>query len=216
MTAHGRHATYDGAFENALRWGQRTIIERSGKDESPEILQTMRIRYQMLRADVPELKTRTARWLLLPCVVSLPLYQTIKAQYSREQALGIVYEYIIAVIQNDLQENLPWIAKTMMKNRLLFPILFKATRGRMSKLNDPNGWTYEFLATEPGHLLDFNVHRCGMFTFLSAQGAPEMTPVLCRCDYYVTDKFLPKGIKLERTQTIADGAKVCDFRYIMG
>ena len=105
------------------------------------------------------------------------------------------------------------MAKTMMKSRLIYPILFRATRGKMTKLNDPNGWVYEFLPTEKGHLIDFNVKRCGMHKFLSEHGAPELTQLLCKCDYYMAENFLPKGVKLIRTQTIAEGAEYCDFRY---
>jgi len=84
----------------------------------------------------------------------------------------------------------------------------------MNRSNDPNGWQYEFLPTESGHFLDFNVTRCGMVKFLSDQGIPELTPVICRLDFHMAENFLPKCARLVRTQTIAEKANFCDFRYL--
>ena len=73
---------------------------------------------------------------------------------------------------------------------------------------------YDFLPTESGHLLDFNVTRCGMFKFLSDQGVPELTQVICRLDYHMAENFLLKCARLVRTQTIAENINFCDFRYL--
>lgn len=213
MPENGHNAFYDDAFDKALYRGKTILVERFGENRASETIRAMRDTYRMIRPHIPDLKIRTARWLLSYCVICFPLYKTIKGDYPQEEALDVVYDFIITVLERDLEENLPWMAKRMMKSRLLCRILFRAIWGKMTKLNDPNGWVYEFLPTEKAHLIDVNIHRCGIHKFLSAHRTPELTQLLCRCDYYMVEHFLPKGVKLIRTQTIAEGAKYCDFRY---
>ena len=53
-----------------------------------------------------------------------------------------------------------------------------------------------------------------MVKFLSDQEIPELAPVICRLDYHMAENFLPKCARLVRTQTIAENANFCDFRYL--
>jgi len=52
--------------------------------------------------------------------------------------------------------------------------------------------------------------ECGIVKYLGAQGASDIVPYLCRLDFVYSDAF---GEGLHRTGTIAEGAKLCDFRF---
>ena len=62
---------------------------------------------------------------------------------------------------------------------------------------------------------DFNVNRCRYAEMYRTLGIPELGAVLsCGRDYALGEGFNP-NMKLTRTQTIMEGAPLCDFRYRM-
>lgn len=61
--------------------------------------------------------------------------------------------------------------------------------------------------------LDFNVTRCAYAEFYQSLGLPELGFLFhCSRDFAMAEGFNP-DIKLERTQTIMQGAGHCDFRF---
>jgi L-2-amino-thiazoline-4-carboxylic acid hydrolase len=61
--------------------------------------------------------------------------------------------------------------------------------------------------------LDFNVTRCGYAKFYQDLGLPELGFLFhCSRDFAMLEGFSP-GLKLERTQTLMEGATHCDFRF---
>jgi hypothetical protein len=58
----------------------------------------------------------------------------------------------------------------------------------------------------------FNVNHCPYHTFFVENDAPELTKAICALDFKMAELY-PKSVKFSRSQSIADGAKFCDFRY---
>ena len=58
-----------------------------------------------------------------------------------------------------------------------------------------------------------DITECGICKLYQAQGAGELARYLCLSDYVVSRAF---GRGLVRYKTIAEGARVCDFRYKQG
>ena len=57
----------------------------------------------------------------------------------------------------------------------------------------------------------FDVTRCPLADYFKDQGVPELTePAAGNLDYRMAREW---GVELVRTQTIADGAECCDFRW---
>ena len=64
-----------------------------------------------------------------------------------------------------------------------------------------------------GQKLDFNVTRCGYAEFFKELGLPELGYLIhCSRDFAMVKGFNPE-LRLERTQTIMEGASHCDFRF---
>jgi hypothetical protein len=62
----------------------------------------------------------------------------------------------------------------------------------------------------------FNVTRCRYAEMYRSLGIPELGAILsCSRDAALIQGFNP-DIRLERTQTILEGAPICDFRYNLG
>lgn len=85
--------------------------------------------------------------------------------------------------------------------------------GRPTFVDEPGGWRFRFAKDGPGLFYAVDVTRCGIVRFLTAEGAPELAPLLCGGDYQI-GKYLPPGVTFQRTQVIAEGAPFCDFRYL--
>jgi len=62
--------------------------------------------------------------------------------------------------------------------------------------------------------LDFNVVRCRYAEFYKELGLPELGYLFhCNRDFGMVEGFSP-GLTLRRTQTIMEGARYCDFRFV--
>ena len=62
--------------------------------------------------------------------------------------------------------------------------------------------------------LDFNVTRCRYAEFYQELGLPELGYLFhCNRDFAMVEGFSP-NLTLKRTQTIMEGAKHCDFRFV--
>ena len=76
----------------------------------------------------------------------------------------------------------------------------------------PGDWVFKFIEGD-GKTFQYglDITECGLVKFWSAQGLEEFTPYLCLTDWALWRAI---GIETMRTQTIANGATYCDFRYI--
>jgi hypothetical protein len=101
--------------------------------------------------------------------------------------------------------------------------LFKFSRLRSAKRETRVKWLFGMLTryffsppflhrhlpSEEG--VAFDVTLCPFADYFKDQGVPELTPhAACNPDYCMAREF---GVDLVRTQTIADGAAYCDFRW---
>ena len=73
-------------------------------------------------------------------------------------------------------------------------------------------FVYDYV--EPGPADDFefgiNYRACGFCRFAERHGDRAILPNICGLDFAAYDA---RGIKLERTQTLAGGASDCNFRF---
>ena len=72
-------------------------------------------------------------------------------------------------------------------------------------------FVHRHLPAERGIAVAFDVTLCPLADYFKDQGVPELTRhAACNLDHCLAHAF---GVELVRTQTIADGAKYCDFRW---
>jgi hypothetical protein len=78
----------------------------------------------------------------------------------------------------------------------------------------PDDYVYNFVEGD-GKTFDYGVDylECASCKFLAKQGASELAPYLCPVDILYSDAL---GWGLMRTQTLAEGAPKCDFRFKKG
>ena len=77
----------------------------------------------------------------------------------------------------------------------------------------PGDWVLEFVESDGTFDYGYDITECGICTFFKEQGAERFVPFICLADYATARA---SGYGFKRTQTIANGAPVCDFRFIKG
>lgn len=75
-----------------------------------------------------------------------------------------------------------------------------------------NDWVVDILegGANDDFELGYDYHTCGICSLCRDEGCFELAKYLCRMDYVLADMM---HMRLVRTQTIAEGATCCDFRY---
>ena len=76
----------------------------------------------------------------------------------------------------------------------------------------PGDFVYDFVEPGPADDFDFGIDykACGFCKFADRHGDREILPNICGLDFVA---YAARGIRLERTQTLAGGASHCNFRF---
>jgi hypothetical protein len=76
----------------------------------------------------------------------------------------------------------------------------------------PGDFIYDFVEPGPGDNFEFgiNYRACGFCKFAARHEDKEILPNICGLDF---DAYATRGVRLERTQTLAGGASHCNFRF---
>ena len=76
----------------------------------------------------------------------------------------------------------------------------------------PDDFVYDFVEPETGDNFDFGINykAYGFCKFAVRHGDQEILPHICGLDF---EAYATRGIRLERTQTLAGGASHCNFRF---
>ena len=85
-----------------------------------------------------------------------------------------------------------------------------ATKGHQEEF--PEDFVYDFVEPGPGDKFEFGINykACGFCKFAARHGDKDILPNICGLDF---DAYATRGIRLERTQTLAGGASHCNFRF---
>jgi hypothetical protein len=86
-------------------------------------------------------------------------------------------------------------------------------RAQLSKSKKyPGDWVYDFVEGDSKRFTwGVDYYECGLHKFYKSQDMDHLMPILCISDFAQARAY---GYGLTRTQTIGNGAPVCDFRYI--
>jgi hypothetical protein len=76
----------------------------------------------------------------------------------------------------------------------------------------PEDFVYDFVEPGPQDSFEFGIDykACGFCKLAARHGDKDILPNICGLDFVA---YAARGIRLERTQTLASGASHCDFRF---
>ncbi len=120
------------------------------------------------------------------------LYKTDLARYPKAQALAAGARWFTPAAQEKLARWATWTQKR----------------------EYPANWVATFIPGD-GRNFDFgyDYHECAIVKYLQSHQASELAPYVCLNDFLKSRAF---GTGLRRSQTLAQGDAVCNFRYKQG
>jgi hypothetical protein len=90
--------------------------------------------------------------------------------------------------------------------------MWQRTAERTQRHQYPGDWVCEYVEGD-GETFEYglNMTACGLLKFWRAQGLEPFVPYLCLTDWAL---WRAQSVEVRRTQTLANGAVCCDYRYI--
>ena len=90
--------------------------------------------------------------------------------------------------------------------------LLRDQAGKSSAEEYSEDFVYDFVEPGPGDSFQFGMDykACGFCKFAARHGDQEILPHISGLDF---EAYATRGIRLERTQTLAGGASHCNFRF---
>jgi hypothetical protein len=200
----------------ALPHYRRQFVAAYGKEEGEAIASESMQRFEALLADIPYIggdENRNTRALYMTAAW-LAMYRSLQTRgASVEEAARLIY-----LGTASFYESVPtrWLMRW--QGRRMFSEAFQDQRRRAATISQerryPDDWVFEVVEGE-GHDFDFGVDytECGVVKYLAREGAPELAPYGCWIDYPL---FAAMHLRLDRTETLAQGGQRCDFRMSRG
>ena len=194
-------------FDAASVIAKNSILEIFGEKKYNEIHINAREKLEDLLPQVPYIggKENHLTESLVNSVILLPLLLEFEKQGLSFKDIGTltynIFEafYKVIPMPDDLFSN-EYINKA------------KEDAIKSKERDYPGNWVFDYIEGD-GKIFTFGIdyQECGVHKFYTRQGAERFLPIVCIADFAQAQI---NGYGLYRTQTIGNGASICDFRYL--
>ena len=203
----------EGAMRQRLDLAEAALRERAQLSNTDEIRQEVMDEFQIVLTQIPYVGGAASRMsdffmrligfiaigrVLRRHGVSLSMIGDIERESYKAQLLTVPEaERLASGRQFMSPENQAWMREQAVKS----------LAGEF-----PEDFVYDFVEPGPGDDFEFGINykACGFCKFAARHGDKEILPSICGLDF---DAYATRGIRLERTQTLAGGASHCNFRF---
>jgi pimeloyl-ACP methyl ester carboxylesterase len=199
-----------------LRPFRKHLAAAYGKDEGEAIVKDAMQRFEVQLPDIPYIGGGENQFTKVLCKVAakLAMYRALRARgASVDEAARLIH-----LGEVSFYETVPtrWLMR--LQGRLFLTRkgmnLWRRVAATSQERRYPEDWVFEVVE---GDGQDFGIGldctECGAVKYLDREGAPEYAPYLCWIDY---PQFAAMHLRLDRTETIAQGGQRCDFRMSRG
>jgi pimeloyl-ACP methyl ester carboxylesterase len=200
----------------AFRHHRNILAGAYGKDEGLAITREAIQRFEALLPDIPYIggdENPNTQTLYMTAYL-LALYQSLRARGETvEGAARLLYQGSLRMMASfPFRLLLRWQGRRLFDRKVI-----EQRRGRALASQEhryPDDWVFDFVEGD-GHRFEHGLDytECGVVKYLRREGAPELAPYLCWMDY---PGYAAMGVRLTRTETIAQGGTRCDFRFSRG
>jgi len=214
------YVRHKGRFMRLVRFYfrpfRKPLAEAYGEAAGKAIARDALGRFEVLLPDIPYIGGggNSMTITLVKVAAKLAMYQTLRARgASVEESARLVHLGEVAFYRSI---PMRWVMRLQGRG-------FLSRRGRdmwkriaatSQERRYPGDWVYEVVdGNAHGAGLGLDCTECGAVKYLDREGATEYAPYLCWIDY---PQFAAMGLRLDRTETIAQGGQRCDFRVSRG
>jgi hypothetical protein len=193
---------------------EKVLCARFGQSRAKRLVQDIRRECEALTLDAPHIggdENVFTAWLTYG-VYYLAVYHVLRSVgQTIEQTGRIVYE-----TYEVMADRPQWLIDLVggLEYGQGYVKRLRAATAASQERRYPGDWVCTFVEGD-GETFDYglDITECGICKFYHAHGVDGLAPYMCLSDYVVSQAF---GRGLVRYKTIAEGAKVCDFRYKQG
>lgn len=195
-------------FDAMLLIAKQTLIDNFGEQKYNEIVVTSRKEFEALIPQLPYIgEDNRLTEPLINAAGLLPILRAIEKEGLEYKEIGrITYELFEAFYKMIPQSDDIFSEDYLNEQRI---------NAEVSKLRKyPGSWVFDFIEGD-NRTFTFGIDysECGVYKFYKSQGAEHLMPLVCIADFAQARAY---GYGLTRTQTIGNGADICDFRYLKG
>jgi hypothetical protein len=202
-------------FKKELKTLRKVLDEFFTSLQVSRIIEQTGEKYEQLIGEMPSMsKERVNFKSMYMSAWMLALFRALENE-------GMEFDKINEIAKNIFKtrvEAVPRIIKFLVRSfaRLFFfskPLRKKLQNEAIQTGNftEPGDWKMEYVEGETPQEFGINYTKCGICKFYKDQNAEEYIPLMCYGDYVVFEAI---GIHFKRTQTLAEGADHCDFRFL--
>jgi pimeloyl-ACP methyl ester carboxylesterase len=200
----------------ASRPYRKLFVSTYGKEAGEAVATDTMRRFEALLPDIPHIggdENPMTRTLYLSGVW-LAMYRALRARgASIDEAARLIY-----LGTASLYDSFPFRLLLRWQGRRLFGRRHIEQRRHAAAISQrrryPDDWVFDVVEGD-GRTFEWGLDytECAIVKYLKREGAPELAAYGCWVDY---PAYAAMGVKLIRTETIAQGGQRCDFRFSRG
>jgi hypothetical protein len=203
-------------FEKYLGILKDLLSPNFNGSEIEQLYVQMREEYERIIPEIPYIggKKNLYTTMLVESVATLPIMRILEKEGLSYREIGkLIYDFF--EIANKIRKRKlekagqdptdTYFHKTTIN-------YFKVITEKSQKKQYPDDWVWEFVEGE-GKTFDygFNVSECGIHKVFKRLGAEKYVPFICLADFATANVY---EFGFTRTQTLGNGAPICDHRYL--
>ncbi len=209
-----RKRKYLKDFNRIVKSAHGVLEAHFDPDQIPALLAETRTEFENLILHLPYIGGKKPFTdFLVFTAMTLALYRTSTANgKTLEQFAVFLYQLEKAYLESTPRFLLRMFSPRNFSSRYKRKLQERAIDSQLKRY--PDDYVFAFVEGD-GINFDYGVDylECGTCKFLENQGASELAPYICPVDILYSEIL---GWGLTRTQTIAEGADICDFRFKEG
>jgi hypothetical protein len=220
MAPENWHLRHKSRIMREVRFASRPyrklFVSTYGKEAGEAVAADTMRRFEALLPDIPYIgggENPMTRTLYLSAVW-LAMYRALRARgASVEEAARLIYLGTASLYDAfPFRLLMRWQGRRMFSRKHVEQRRHTATISRRRRY--PDAWVFDVVDGDgQGFEWGLDYTECAVVKYLSREGAPELAPYGCWVDY---PAYAAMGVKLIRTETIAQGGQRCDFRFARG
>ncbi|MFX1410308.1 MAG: L-2-amino-thiazoline-4-carboxylic acid hydrolase [Promethearchaeota archaeon] len=203
-------------FDSDLSLSRKILAAKFNDAKINEIFNLMKQEYEGLIPEIPYIGGRKNFFtnFLIGSAECLAIFRILEKEGFTFRDIGEFY-YELSEINHELRKkNLEKIGKNPSQSPFEkdYLDLIKVSTEISQEKRYPDGWVADYVEGD-GKTFEWglNVYECGIHKFFKKLGDEKYVPFICLSDFSEANIF---EYGLSRTQTISNGAPLCDHRYI--
>jgi len=194
-------------FDAATTIVKDILIAKFGEEKFKELTTEARNDFELLLPQIPYIggKDNRATENLVSATILLPLLRVFEKEGLDFDEIGKLTYDLFEVFYKFLPQTDDIFSEEYINH--------EKEVAKDSKLRKySSGWVMDFVEGD-GKTFTWGVDysECGIHKFYKSQGLEHLMPLVCISDFAMARAY---GYGLTRTQTIGNGAPICDLRYI--